>query len=106
MLKLISPSKVSVRNMEQEFLKYVDEDKQVGIAVSEDGLNCLLDVFIELAEKHQWHLHLIYLGEWEGTEVDHKGLLRVIKNADKYDSICIFNRYDLKTYPYMNISGS
>ena len=37
---LISPCIFSVRNMEREFVKYVDEDKQVSLAVSEDGLNC------------------------------------------------------------------
>ena len=95
---LISPCKSSVRNMEQEFLVYVDEDKQVGIVVSENGTDCLLDVFVELAEKYQWHLHLIYLGEWEGTEVDYKGLLRIIKNADQYDSVCFLNRYDMIDY--------
>lgn len=95
---LISPCKFSVRNMEREFVEYVDEDKQVSLVVSEDGLNCLLDVFVELAEKYHWHLHLIFLGEWEGTEVDHKGLLRIIKNADQYDSICFFNRYEIIDY--------
>lgn len=95
---LASPSKFSVRNMEREFLKYVNEDKQVGLVVCAGGIDCLLDVFIELAEKYQWYLHLIYLGEWEGTEVDHKGLLRIIKNADQYDSICFLNRYGMIDY--------
>ena len=95
---LASPSKFSVRNMEREFLKYVNEDKQVGLVVCAGGIDCLLDVFIELAEKYQWYLHLIYLGEWEGTEVDHKGLLRIIKNADQYDSICFLNRYGTIDY--------
>ena len=95
---LISPCRFSVRNMEQEFLEYVDEDKQVALVICENGTDCLLDVFVELAEKYQWHLHLIYLGEWEGTEVDHKGLLRIIKNADQYDSICFLNRYDMIDY--------
>lgn len=92
------PCKTSIRNMEPDLLKYVGEDKQVGIVVFEDKIEGLLDGFIESAKKYQWHLHLIYLGEWEGTEVDHRGLLRIIKNADQYDSICFFNRYEMIDY--------
>lgn len=43
---LASPSKFSVRNMEREFLKYVNEDKQVGLVVCAGGIDCLLDVLL------------------------------------------------------------
>lgn len=87
-------------SIESEVLEHIGEATEIALAVfdSSDVAEALTGFFLELATKHNYHLHLIYLGEWEGVEILPKALLRMIKNVNQYRSVCFVNRYGFINY--------